>query len=73
MTAQLKGYHRIISEATGRTNISDLDKIEDCMRNDIFRSTLDWQTRGQLIEAARLAETVLLRSGDIRRALIVGV
>jgi hypothetical protein len=45
-------YSRIISEATGVTDPEDLEDIEDCMRNDIFKSTLDWQTREMLATAA---------------------
>jgi hypothetical protein len=60
MTARaLSGYHQIIHEATGVTDVADLEQIEDVMRHDIFHSTLDWQTRGQLHNAARLAQQVL--------------
>ena len=52
-------YSGIISEATGVTDEDRLRAIEDVMRDDIFHSTLDWQTRGQLEEAARTAVTVL--------------
>lgn len=52
-------YHQIIHEATGVTNLPDLEQIENVMRHDIFHSTLDWQTRGQLHNAARLAQQVL--------------
>jgi hypothetical protein len=46
-------YHHTISEATGVTNVQDLEDIEDSMRHDIFHSTLDWQTKAQLTKAAR--------------------
>lgn len=55
MQTELRGYARTISEATGVTDPSDLADIEDSMRNDIFHSTLDWQTRDQLAAAARVA------------------
>lgn len=55
MQTELKGYARTISEATGVTDPADLADIEDSMRNDIFHSTLDWQTRDQLAAAAREA------------------
>lgn len=49
----LRGYHVVINEATGVTNVDDLEEIEDVMRHSIFHSTLDWQTRDQLKKAAR--------------------
>jgi hypothetical protein len=44
--------------ATG-CSTADANRIEDVMRNEIFHSTLDWQKREDLEEAARLAVTVL--------------
>lgn len=52
-------YQNLISEATGVTDAKDLADIEDSMRNDIFHSTLDWQTRPQFIEGARQAWEVV--------------
>lgn len=52
-------YHEIITEATGITDINELAEIEDCMRHTIFHSTLDWQTRAQLKQAARESVTIL--------------
>ena len=37
-------YSNIIIGATN-CNPEDVAEIEDIMRNDIFHSTLDWQTR----------------------------
>lgn len=48
-------YAEIIGDATGVTNPAVLEALEDVMRHDIFHSTLDWQTREQLMEAARQA------------------
>lgn len=48
-------YARSISADTGVTNQADLDDIEDCMRHDIFHSTLDWQSREQFAAGAREA------------------
>lgn len=48
-------YQQIITAATGVTDRSTLDAIEDSMRNDIFHSTLDWQSRKQLSNGARQA------------------
>jgi hypothetical protein len=45
-------------EATG-CSAAEADRIEDIMRDDIFHSTLDWQTRPELEEAARLAVLIL--------------
>ncbi|MBA3577457.1 MAG: hypothetical protein H0W39_07600 [Sphingomonas sp.] len=55
MATELRGYAKTISEATGVTNATDLADIEDSMRHDIFHSTLDWQTRSQLMRGAREA------------------
>lgn len=65
MTA-LRGYDLIIHEATGRTDPTELAEIEDCMRHDIFHSTLDWQTREQLHTAAREAEHIMAVLGRIQ-------
>lgn len=58
-------YHQRIAEATGYTDREDLDLIEDCMRTTIFHSTLDWQTRDQLIAGAREAVEVLKATGEL--------
>jgi len=52
------GYTSVIMEATGCSPV-EADRIEDVMRNDIFNSTLDWQSREELEEAARLALAIL--------------
>ncbi len=52
-------YHRTISEATGVTDPLTLEEIEDCMRNVVFHSTLDWQTKAQLVKGARLAYRIV--------------
>jgi len=54
---KMTGYRRLIVEATG-CNPNEAAEIEDVMRDVVFHSTLDWQTRDQLIEAARLAYSV---------------
>lgn len=48
-------YHKLISEATGVTEPDTLEEIEDYMRDIIFHSTLDWQTKKQLTDAAKTA------------------
>jgi hypothetical protein len=55
----MRGYHLIIHEATGVTDVADLDEIEDTMRHAVFHSTLDWQTREQLHQGAREAWEVV--------------
>ncbi|WP_371436226.1 hypothetical protein [Polaromonas sp.] len=59
VTPPLLGYQEIISTATGVTDRKRIERIEDCMRNVIFHSTLDWQTRLQLEQGARDALEVL--------------
>jgi hypothetical protein len=51
-------YHDVITEATGVTDEKTLEEIEDIMRNTIFHSTLDWQTRAELKKASREAYRV---------------
>jgi hypothetical protein len=52
-------YRDIIAGATGETDPVVLRELEEVMRRDIFHSTLDWQTREELEEAARLAVRIL--------------
>ncbi len=52
------GYQKIIKGATGCDD-SELKEIENFMRDIIFHSTLDWQTREQLEKAAREAHATL--------------
>ncbi len=51
-------YRDIISSATGVTDLEVIGELEEIMRHDIFHSTLDWQTREELEDAARLAVKV---------------
>jgi len=50
--------HQLIQAATGAT-ARDIAHIENIMRDEIFYSTLDWQTREQLNDAAREAYALL--------------
>ncbi|KKW22418.1 MAG: hypothetical protein UY62_C0005G0015 [Parcubacteria group bacterium GW2011_GWF2_50_9] len=52
-------YQDLIIKATG-ANKADAEYIEDIMRNDIFHSTLDWQSRTQLARAAKDAAGLLV-------------
>ncbi|PKO77990.1 MAG: hypothetical protein CVU21_05485 [Betaproteobacteria bacterium HGW-Betaproteobacteria-15] len=58
-TLKLSGYQELIREATGVLDLEHLERIEDIMRNVIFHSTLDWQSRAQLEKAAREAMQIL--------------
>ena len=51
-------YTDQIVKATGCAP-EDAPEIEEIMREDIFHSTLDWQTRAQLDRAAREAAALL--------------
>jgi hypothetical protein len=57
--SELRGYERTIADATGVSDRNDIAEIEDTMRHVIFHSTLDWQTREQLAQAAREAWEVV--------------
>lgn len=59
MLKGLKGYAEIISSATGVTDRDIIEDIEDTMRHEVFHSTLDWQTREQLIDGAREAYEIV--------------
>lgn len=54
-TTKLCGYAASISKYTGVTDPEDLADIEDSMRNDIFHSTLDWQSPEVFADGARQA------------------
>jgi hypothetical protein len=49
---------RLIQSATGAAE-ADWALIENIMRDEIFHSTLDWQSEAQLKQAARQAATWL--------------
>ena len=51
-------YQAIIIKATG-VNKKDARHVEDIMREDIFHSTLDWQSRAQFVRGAREAVELL--------------
>lgn len=53
------GYQELIQEATGVTDLEHIERIEDTMRHVIFHSTLDWQTREQLMQGAREALQII--------------
>ncbi|MBI4376521.1 MAG: hypothetical protein HY549_08735 [Elusimicrobia bacterium] len=51
-------YRDLIIKATG-VNAKDAGYVEDIMREDIFHSTLDWQSRTQFVRGAREAVELL--------------
>lgn len=51
-------YQALIIEATG-VNEKDAGRVEEIMRDDIFHSTLDWQSRAQFVRGAREAAEML--------------
>ena len=59
VNGKLTGYQVLIQEATGVTELDHIERIEDTLRNAIFHSTLDWQTREQLEQGAREALQII--------------
>lgn len=55
----LSVYQELIQDATGVTDLEHIERIEDTMRNVVFHSTLNWQTREQLEQGAREALQVI--------------
>jgi len=62
---KMTGYIKSISEIIGITDIAQLELIEDCMRHDVFHSTLDWQTAAQFRDGALVAVDVLKEMGEL--------
>ena len=56
--------HQLIREATGAA-VGDVARIENIMRDEIFHSTLDWQTREQLVDGARQAQEHLAANREL--------
>jgi len=54
----MSAYSDLIIKATGAAG-DDVTIIENIMREEIFHSTLDWQTARQLATAARKAQAML--------------
>ena len=61
-------YREIIKQTTGCTDAQAVE-VEDVMRNVIFHSTLDWQTREELEEAARLGVEIIRREASLPREI----
>lgn len=54
----MSGYTKIIRETLGCSE-NRAAEVEEIMRHEIFHSTLDWQTREMLEQAARDADKIL--------------
>jgi len=63
----MSSYTRMIEEDTGCAP-TDAPMIEEIMRNDVFHSTLDWQTRTELRKGAREAVRLLEENRDLYEA-----
>jgi hypothetical protein len=63
-TPRMNPLRRLIQRATGAP-ARDLALVENIMRDDIFHSTLDWQTREKLTVAARQAFALLESNRDV--------
>jgi len=50
----MRGYTKMIIEDTGCTP-GEAREVEQIMRDDVFHSTLDWQSREEFREGARTA------------------
>lgn len=61
-------YHKLITEATGETDPQRLADIEESMRQDVFHSTLDWQSAAELRKGAKQAVLILAEIAAYRRA-----
>lgn len=53
-----KAIAEVLGVAVSRETIAMLDQVEEFMRNDVFHSTLDWQTKRQFAKGAREAKAM---------------
>ena len=60
----LSGYGQLIQNATGSPE-ADLGQIENIMREEVFHSTLDWQSREEFAAGARKAFARLREDGEV--------
>jgi hypothetical protein len=54
----MSGYTKLISEATGVTDLGELRELEGIMRDTIFHSTLDWLSEKEFKRGAKKAKKV---------------
>ena len=55
----MSGYSDMIGQATGETEAARLREIENIMRQDVFHSTLDWQSPAQFRKGAKQAAAIM--------------
>jgi len=60
-------YADLIAEATGAPE-KDLPALEVIMRNEVFHSTLDWQSRKEFMAGARKAMKIFLGNRSLYEA-----
>ena len=60
----MSAYEQMIIEDTG-CKPDDAPMIEDIMRNEVFHSTLDWQSRAQFRQGARKAAKILEQNREL--------
>lgn len=65
--AGLSGYRSMIQVATGAPR-ECLGILENIMRQEVFHSTLDWQTRTQFNRGAKRAYAIYLADADFYEA-----
>ena len=58
MNTRRSFYRSLITAAMG-INEKEAGYVEDIMRDDIFHSTLDWQSRAQFVRGAKEAVEML--------------
>ncbi|MBI4376337.1 MAG: hypothetical protein HY549_07785 [Elusimicrobia bacterium] len=58
MNTRRSFYRSLVIEATG-INEKEAGYVEEIMREDIFHSTLNWQSRAQFVRGAREAVEML--------------
>jgi hypothetical protein len=60
----MSAYKQMIIEDTG-CKPDEAAMIEDIMRNEVYHSTLDWQTRVQFRQGARKAAKILDQNREL--------
>lgn len=68
MKSQIRSpYHSLIQEATGAPS-RILPILENLMRDEVFHSTLDWQSREELMAGAVKAHALYRRDSSLHNA-----
>jgi len=58
-----KSQAALIREVLPKVTNKQIEQIDEIMRFDIFHSTLDWQTKEQIQDAAKVAFQVMQEQG----------